>query len=57
MVCIGMLISFSTEILTDARKYVYAIINTVKLSQTLSNLQNFNSWKYKKLKKLKEQHF
>jgi len=53
MVCIGMLISTSTEILIDARKYVYAKINTVKLSQTLSNLQNFNLWNYKKLKNWK----
>jgi len=52
MVCIGMLLSSSTEILIDARKYVYAIINIVKLSQTLSNLQNFNLWNYKKLKKI-----
>jgi hypothetical protein len=53
MACIGMLLSTSTEILTDGRKYVYAKINTVKLSQTLSNLQNFNLWNYKKLKNCK----
>lgn len=54
MVCIGKLLSSSTEILIDARRYVYAIINTVKMSQTLSNLENFHLWNYKKLKKLKE---
>jgi len=53
MVYIGMLISFSKEILTDTRKYVYAIISTVKLSQTFLNLRNFNLWNYKKLKNLK----